>query len=132
MEDNCVKELELDSLIGSFYTKKLKLDEYKKETDTENKRIKELMTELDITEYESTMGEVAKLSIQNRESFIDDKLIAKLKQLGVTTPIKTVEIVDMDELENVIYNGQLNAAELTDCKQVKQVQTLKVSKKKGE
>lgn len=132
MEDNYVKELELDSLIGSFYTKKLKLDEYKKETDTENKRIKELMTELDITEYESTMGEVAKLSIQNRESFMDDKLIAKLKQLGVTTPIKTVEIVDMDELENVIYNGQLNAAELTDCKQVKQVTTLKVSKKKGE
>ena len=61
-----------------------------------------------------------------------DKLIAKLKELGVVSPIKTVEVVDMDELENVIYNGWLDASELTNCKQVKEIPTLKVTKKKGE
>ena len=122
----------LQSLIENFYEDKLQLDRFKKETDKENKEIKEIMNELNVDSFETGNGIVAKVSIQNRESFMDDRLIAKLKQLGVTSPIKTVEIVDMDELENVIYNGLLNAAELTDCKQVKQVTTLKVSKKKGE
>ena len=123
---------DLEELINIFYADKQELDNYKKSTDEYNRKIKDMMNKLDVTEVETTNGLVAKLSIQNRESFMDDKLIAKLKELGVITPIKTVEIVDMDELENVIYNGQLNAAELTDCKQVKQVTTLKVSKKKGE
>ena len=125
-------EDELQILIQAFYGDKQNLDVYKKTTDEYNKEIKKVMTDRNIDEFVTEDGIVAKLSIQNRESFMDDKLISKLKQLGVTTPIKTVEIVDMDELENVIYNGQLNAAELTDCKQVKQVTTLKVSKKKGE
>ena len=44
---------------------------------------------------------------------------------------KTVEVVDMDELENVIYDGLLDASELSNCKQVKEVEVLKVTKKKG-
>ena len=38
----------------------------------------------------------------------------------------------MDELENVIYNGGLDASQLTSCKQVKEIPVLKVTKKKGE
>ena len=125
-----LEELELDNLIGSFYAKKLKLDKYKKETDSENKRIKELMTKLDITEYKNTLGKVAKLNIQKRESFNEEKLLAKLKELNGLTAIKTIEVVDMDELENLIYNGDIDASQLSGCKKVQEIKVLKVTQAK--
>lgn len=122
----------LEEQIQNFYADKQQLDYYKKVTDDRNKDIKNMMQELQKSEFVTSDGIVAKLNIQKRESFVDDKLISKLKDLGVTTPIKTIEVVDMDELENVIYNGDLDASELSSCKQVKEVAVLKVSKKKGE
>lgn len=122
----------LEEQIQNFYADKQQLDYYKKVTDDRNKSIKNMMQELEKTEFVTSDGIVAKMNVQKRESFIDDKLILKLKELGVTTPIKTIEVVDMDELENVIYNGNLDASELTGCKQIKEVVVLKVSKKKGE
>lgn len=117
---------DLDGLIWSYKQNKESLDNYKKATDEQNSKIKEIMQANNISKYNTINGLQAQISIQKRESFIDSKLLAKLKELGVTSPIKTVEVVDMDELENVIYNHQLDAAELTDCKQVKEVVTLKV------
>jgi hypothetical protein len=105
---------------------------YKKEVDGANADIKFMMNKLGKNEFTTHKGNIAKVNIQKRESFVEDKLIAKLKELGVVTPIKTVEVVDMDELENVIYNGGLNASELTGCKQIKEIPVLKVTKKKGE
>lgn len=122
----------LTSIIEEFYQNKQQLDYYKKETDTQNKEIKDIMNRLEKTEIETDNGIVAKMSIQKRENFMEDKLIAKLKELDILTPIKTIEVVDMDELENVIYNGGLDASELTSCKQTKEITVLKVAKKKGE
>lgn len=125
------EERELNALIQGFYEDKQQFDYYKKETDKTNKEIKELMQQLDTGEFETDNGLVAKMNIQKRESFNEAKLLEKLKTLGVTTPIKTIEVVDMDLLEDTIYNGQLDASKLSDCKQVKEVITLKVNKKKG-
>ena len=122
----------LDDMIEYFVEQKEPLEYYKKEVDGANADIKFMMHKLNKNEFTTHMGNTAKVTTQKRESFIDDKLISKLKELGVTSPIKTVEVVDMDELENVIYNGDLDASKLTDCKQVKEVVVLKVSKKKGE
>ena len=137
IEWNCIDEYEneeqfLSDMIEYYFQQKQELDGLKKETENANSDIKYLMNRLDKKEFQTDFGLVAKMNVQKRESFIDEKLIAKLKELKVTTPIKTIEIVDMDELENVIYNGDLDASKLTDCKQVKEVITLKVSKKKGE
>lgn len=134
---NCIDEYEneeqfLSDMIGYYFEQKQELDGLKKETENANTDIKYLMNRLNKKEFQTDLGLVAKINVQKRESFIDEKLIAKLKELKVTTPIKTIEVVDMDELENVIYNGDLDASKLTDCKQVKEVITLKVSKKKGE
>ena len=125
MEEN------LSNLIETFYEEKQEFDKYKKSTEEYNKQIKESLNDLGKTEFETESGLVAKMSTQQRESFNEAKLIEKLKELKVTSPIKTVEVVDMDELENVIYNEGLDASELTNCKIVKEVVTLKVSKKKG-
>ena len=122
----------LDGLLWSYRQNKESLDNYKKITDEQNAKIKEILQNNNLTEFIAMNGLVAKLTTQHRETFIDNLLIAKLKELGVTSPIKTVEVVDMDELENVIYNHQLDASELTDCKQVKDILTLKVTEKKGD
>lgn len=134
---NCIDEYEneeqfLSEMIEYYFEQKQELDGLKKETENANTDIKYLMNRLDKKEFQTDFGLVAKMNVQKRESFDDDKLLAKLKELKVTTPIKTIEIVDMDELENAIYNGDLDASKLADCKQVKEVITLKVSKKKGE
>lgn len=129
MDTNLLLEENLKELIRLFYEDKQQLDEYKKSTDEYNKNIKDLMGKLDTTEFESD-DLIAKIGVQNRESFNEPKLIEKLKELNIEGVIKTREYVDMDALENVIYNGLLDASELTPCKEVKTVTTLKVSKKK--
>lgn len=123
---------QLNEQIKLFYADKEELDKYKKSTDEYNKQIKDLMQQLNTNIFATDNGLIAKIIVQNRDSFIEDKLLLKLKELGITTPIKTIEVVDYSELENVIYNGQLDASELTNCKENKKVVTLKVSEKKGE
>lgn len=120
----------LNSTIKCFYEDKQKLDMYKKSTEEYNSEIKKLMSKLDKDEFETDDGLVAKINIQNRESFIDDKLIEKIKESKVPGIIKTKEYVDMDALEDAIYNGRFDASTLTTCKTSKKVITLKVSKRK--
>ena len=120
----------LNSTIECFYQDKQQLDKYKKSTEEYNKEIKELMSKIDKTEFETDNGLKAKISLQKKESFNEDKLIQKLKDLNGFTAIKTKEYVDMDELENLIYNGHIDAGQLTSCKQVKEVKVLKVTKLK--
>lgn len=123
-------EIALNFIIQCFYEDKQKLDMYKKSTEEYNSEIKKLMSKLDKDEFETDDGLVAKINIQNRESFIDDKLIEKIKESKVPGIIKTKEYVDMDALEDAIYNGRFDASTLTNCKTSKKVITLKVSKQK--
>lgn len=120
---------ELKELIRLFYEDKQQLDNYKKSTDESNTKIKEYMTELNLTEFKDE-DLTAKISIQNRESFNEARLLDKLSVLNVPGVIKTREYVDMDALEDAIYNGLVDASELTSCKDTKTVTTLKVSKSK--
>lgn len=117
---------ELDGLINGYKQNKESLDNYKKITDEENAKIKQIMQANNIDTYTTLRGTQANITIQKRESFLDSKLIARLKELGITSPIKTIEVVDMDELENVIYNNKLDPRQIIDCKQVKEIVVLKV------
>ena len=122
---------ELNDYIEEFYIVKNEVDKYKKIADDDNKKIKKLMEKANFTEFETSNGLVAKVSIQKRESFNEDKLITKLKELNICKPIKTIEVIDYEALEDVIYNNELDATKISDCKQIKEVQVLKVNKKKG-
>ena len=121
----------LNSTIECFYKDKQKLDYYKKETDSANKEIKEMLQKLNKTEFETDNGLVAKITTSKRESFDENRLIEKLKVLNGFTAIKTKEYVDMDELENLIYNGSIDASQLSSCKISKEIVTLKVSERKS-
>lgn len=119
----------LNSTIECFYEDKQLADKYKKSAEEYNKEIKQLMSTINTNEFETDSGLIAKLSTQNRESFIDELLLAKIKDLGVPGIIKTKEYVDMDALENQIYLGNIDASKLSNCRETKKVVTLKVTKK---
>lgn len=131
MEVELFNTVLLEDLITSFYQDKELLEKYKKSTTKYNEEIKQQLAKADLDKFETSEGLIAKISTQKRESFNEEKLIQRLKELKITTPIKTVEIIDYEELENVIYNNELDATKISDCKQVKEVTTLRVSKKKG-
>lgn len=124
-------EEKLEDLIEHYYTNKLEADSYKKIVDKDNAAIKEIMLQEKLSEMTTKDGIKATCSISEKESFVEDALIEKIKSLGVKGIIKKKEYVDMEALENAIYHGQLNAAELASCQEKKQVVTLRVSRAKN-
>lgn len=134
-EEECIEEAdnrtpeerELDEIIPVFKENKDEMDAYKKLVDKANGAIKAIMLAIGKDSY-ITNGIEAKVSVSKRETFIEEMLIAKLKKLKLQKGIvKKREYVDMDALESAIYNGLINAAELKECQEVKEVVTLKVA-----
>lgn len=125
----------LEQLIDAYALNKNELDSYKKICDAENAEIKALMTELELDKA-STEDYTAILSIQHRETMDEDKLLEVLRDAGYADiVIRTKEYVDMDLLEAAIYHDRIDKDTLLAmqrCKEVKEVQTLKISKRKKE
>lgn len=129
----------LDELIPLYGTNNAQLSELKKVTDTQNKRIKELMTESELEEYE-TGDYKATCTVSQRESYDEEKLLTTLKEMwekrwgSQECPmIKTKEYVDIEALEDAIYAEKLTVeevAQLKPCINQKEVVTLRVTKRK--
>ena len=122
----------LNTLIPVYYDDKQNLDFYKKQCDAGNAKIKELMAEQKITDFEVD-GITAKYIIQKKESMDEDKLLILLKERGYENVIRTKEYVDMDALEDALYHDTIDKdtiVEMDKCKSVKEVIQLRVSKKK--
>lgn len=127
VEDNKTAEEKLQELIPHYQLNKSEMDSYKKVVDKDNKEIKMIMLESQLPEF--IVGDIkATCSVSEREDFIEEALIEKLKEMKVDGVIKMREYIDMDALENAIYNGELNAAELASCQTKKEVVTLRVTK----
>ena len=127
VEDTKTAEEKLQELIPHYQLNKSEMDSYKKVVDKDSKEIKMIMLESQLPEF--IVGDIkATCSVSEREDFIEEALIEKLKEMNVKNVIKTKEYVDMDALENAIYNGELNAAELASCQTKKEVVTLRVTK----
>lgn len=125
----------LEQLIDAYALNKSELDSYKKLCDAENTEIKALMTELELNKA-STKDYTATLSVQHRETMDEDKLLEVLRNAGYSAlVIRTKEYVDMDLLENAIYHDKIDKETLLAmqrCKEIKEVQTLKISQRKKE
>ena len=116
----------LEGLIHSYKQNKESLDNFKEVVEAGNQKIKEIMRNNDLTEFTTLTGIKASYVVQKRESFNEEALLKRVKELGFTNIIKTKEYVDMDELENLIYNGELDASKISDCRVIKEVETLRV------
>lgn len=123
----------LEERIDNYGKVKELADSYKKNADAQNKDLKKYLEEHDIKDY-STDSYVVKYYTQTKESMNEPKAIDILKHAGITKCIKTVEILDADALENLLYNGEIPVEVIVDlqtCREVKVVPALKISKVKG-
>jgi len=127
IEEVRMPEEKLADILPVYEANKSQMDLYKKLVDKDNKEIKSIMLEANITEFVADDIK-AICSVSVREDFIEEALINKLKEIGVPGIIKQKEYVDMDALENAIYNGKINAAALADCQIKKEIVTLRVNK----
>lgn len=121
--------MDIVSLVESFGGVKSQSDDLKKQADGYNKELKEYFKQFNATEAFSEHYRV-KYSVAVQRGFDEEKLLAKLKELGATDCIKTVEVVDMNNLENAIYNKRIDAAALADCETVKEVEKINLYKNK--
>lgn len=120
----------LDELIPTYYKNKEKMESYKKLVDEQNKNIKELMN----GEYSYEVGKYkAVVSTSTRVSMDEQKLMMLLKANNIKGVIKTIEVVDMDALENLIYHNEIPKDVLKrigECKSEKEVKSLRVTKER--
>jgi hypothetical protein len=98
------------------------LEELKKPLNAE---IKSYMKHNDLKEV-SAAGIKAVYGKQERVSMNQDKLLDKVKQLGLNHAIKTIEVVDEQVLESMIFNGELNASQIEECMERKIIETLTI------
>lgn len=126
--------IDLESQVREYAEQKAQLDALKKWCDSESKEIKETMQELDLDKIDA--GDyVATCTVSNRETMNESHLldIIERSELNVDGLIKTKEYVDFDVLERAIYNNQIPQdilLEMDKAREVKEVVTLRVTKKK--
>lgn len=121
---------ELIVLVEEYVAIKKQADVLKKTVDQMNTRIKLEMKELGLSKVQTEAG-TASLSISERNSFNQAKLLDKVKELHLDEAVKTTEYVDMEVLENAIYEGRIDPVELAPCQETTTVETLRISGKKG-
>lgn len=129
VEDVRTPEEKLSQLLPVYEANKSEMDSYKNLVDKDNKEIKTIMLGAELGEF--IVDDIkASCSVSEREDFIEEALIAKLKEMKIRGIVKKKDYVDMDALENAIYSGKIDAALLQDCQTKKEVVTLRVTKLK--
>ena len=135
--NDALNEVILEELIPQYALNKGELDSYTKICKEENEQIKAALVELGENEY-SAGGYTVKRIVAIKESMNEEKLLAVLRQNGITAPIMTREYVDMDSLEAYLYNNTPSAdlaRQIDACRITSETVQLRLSKtkvKKGE
>lgn len=124
-EKPVVDESSLPVVVADFLKYKVEADRLKPIVDGLNKTIKGIMGRMGLSEFVLGDKKVT-LTTQRKESFEEGKLVEFLKTKDIPGIIKTREYVDMDVLENAIYNETLGAAELAPFTVVNEVVVLRV------
>lgn len=134
------RDLTLDELIPQYALNKAEADAYKKLCDRDNAKIKDIM--LSAKEKKHEAGDyVATVTVSERESMNEEMLLSLFTSVPSFAAInsmygivKTKEYIDFEALENALYKDALSDDMLEDigrAKEVKEVVTLKVTKRKG-
>lgn len=140
------EKLSLDQLISRYFTNKKEEIKLKKICETDNTEIKKLITskkqylvndpkdvKKDHRTYESKDGIVVDYYVRQTRSMDEKALMEFLKKGGYITAVKTVEVVDMEEVERLIYRGVIPQEEQLEMKKfetVKESPTLTIKEVK--
>lgn len=125
---------DLDVLIPQYASNKAEMDSYKKLCDKDNAKIKSIMKNFVVDKYE-TKDYKASYIVSHRETINEEMLLEIAHSHGISEIIKTKEYIDFDALENALYNDRIPkdvVLEMDKAKEVKQVISLRVDKKKKE
>ena len=131
----------LDDLVSDYGHVDSQIKSLKKIADEEKEEIKSILVERGETTWTAGGYTVQKV-VSERESLNEEKLMPILKQYWASAHgsmecpfIKTREYVDMDRLEEAIYQKELTPsvlAEMDKCREVTTVVSLKCKKTKTE
>lgn len=123
-------KIKIENLIKRYGDNKETEKQLKAALDADNKAIKQHLQETGLTTLDGA-GYSVKLSESVCEGFDEDKLIEVLLNTEIASEvIKTRKYVDMEALEDAVYNGKIAAALLADCKTRKVTTKLLISKTK--
>lgn len=121
---------ELQNLVKDYYTYSQKEKQFKDLKDPLNKKIKELMKKYNIQQVESD-DVIATYSETEKVNMNEEKLLTKLKELGLEEAIEVVERPNTSVIEQMIYDGKLDPELIADCVETSVVATLRIKKSKG-
>lgn len=130
MRMNFDESQSLEQLVQAYVENKNELDSYKRICDEENKQIKTLMEEMELSEVRVNDKKVLKRIITTRYDVNELKMLQVLKKYNVPAT-KTVEVIDEEALENFLYHADPNEnkellAELDGCKKAAAIVSLKL------
>lgn len=123
-EDEQIKELE--KITKEFYEHDSKIKALNKVANPLKEHIKSLMNSIGKEKY-SFNGYKVSCSNVIKASFDSDILLKIAKSLGLNNLIKTKEYVDEEELERMIYKGEINAEEFLPAQKITESVRLYVS-----
>lgn len=122
------KENIIDELIEKYYQVKEDEKEVKQVVDELNEKIKTYFKENNLDKYEAN-GYKASVTKAVKKKYIDKLLIPRLKSLGFSEAIDTVEVINNDVLESLLYNNKLKIEDIEDCQNIQETISLRVTKK---
>ena len=120
----------LESVINTYYEANQIFSEAKQNRDLYNSAVKELLNNNNLKSYLTDDGCKASLSVTEKVTFDEEKMIEYLKPFNIPGLIKTKEYVDMDVLEDALYHNNIDAEKLAPFRKVSTTETLRVSKVK--
>lgn len=133
-ENETTVDTELEVLIQNYGINKAQADDLKKVTDAQNKQIKSLMLDKNISKFNSADYTV-KLSESQNKSFNEDLLLEILKDSYVKDKVvKTKEYIDHSELELLLYNNEIDSellSKIDSCVITKPIVKLLISRRKA-
>lgn len=121
----------LDELVPQYALNKGEYDSYKAIVDKEKEQIKDLLLHIGEKKY-TAGGYTVTRSVSVKETWDEDKLLEVAKKHKIPV-IKTKQYVDMQALEDYLYDHELSpegAVDLGKCRTQKETVALRLSKSK--
>lgn len=124
--DDKLKEKDyLNRVLRSYYYQKNIANNAKKMADSLNKEIKNYMNENQLQAIrDGDIHFIVDLKVKEKEEWVEELLLVKLKDLGFNELIKTKECVDYEKLEKYLYLGKILKREIQVCSKTNKTEYL--------
>lgn len=124
------EQVDLDVLVVDYHKTSSDYNTSKKKRDALNKSLKDELMKLAGKSYTAENIE-ATVSPSTKTTMNEEKLLTRLKELGLSEAIQIVEKPNTAIIEELISSGKLNANELKTCMETKVSYVLKTKVKKA-